>query len=168
VPARTLAQAYARLGAEADGRIASLPRVEHAAALDLARSLLATENAPPPSAPVTAPTPASGAPIPVRSSGTRHELLAPDAWLDVRHDPARAAQGIEIADPSGFGYAVSLLADDFAGVRLDGGLVVPGRLYRVHGTARITADVPVHVHIRPVAGRTDVRDRPLHPPAGDG
>lgn len=106
-------------------------------------------------------------PIPV-SGGTTKQSTLPGAWLAIPYQPALVqGQPLVIANQSGGEYAISLLGDDFGEVRLDGGLVVPGRYYRINGTATITSTVPVGVHIRPLTAVGTYYDQPLIVPSAD-
>ena len=108
-------------------------------------------------------------PIPVSGTGTTKQLLLPDAWLAIPYQPALSqGQPLVIANLSSGAYAISLVGDDFGDVRLDGGLVVPGRYYRINGTATITATSPVGVHIRPLSAVGPYYDQPLQVPSADG
>jgi hypothetical protein len=69
-------------------------------------------------------------PIPMRGD-VKKDLVEPDAWIAIPYDPhLTAGQPLEIVNRSGGKYAVSLNADDFSSVRLNGGMVVPGRFYK--------------------------------------
>ncbi len=107
-------------------------------------------------------------PIPI-SGGTTKQLTLPDAWLAIPYQPALVqGQPLVIANQSGGDYAISLLGSDFGEVRLDGGLVVPGRYYRINGAATITSTVPVGVHVRPLTAVGTYYDQPLLLPSADG
>lgn len=108
--------------------------------------------------------------LPVPISGDRlKDLTEPDAWIAVPYNPALVGgEPLQITNRSGSDYAVSLEADDFGGVRLNGGLVVPGRFYRLDGTITVTATVPVGVIIRPIGVLHGVYDQPVRPPSANG
>jgi hypothetical protein len=107
-------------------------------------------------------------PIPI-SGQTTKQLTLPDAWLAIPYQPAQVnGQPLVIVNSSGGEYAISLLCEDFGEVRLDGGLVVPGRYYRINGRTTITSTVPVGVHIRPLNAVGPYYDQPLIMPSADG
>jgi hypothetical protein len=107
-------------------------------------------------------------PIPI-SGETTKLLTLPDAWLAIPYQPAQVqGQPLVIENRSSGEYAISLLGGDFGEVRLDGGLVVPGRYYRINGAATITSTVPVGVHIRPLTAVGTYYDQPLIVPSADG
>jgi hypothetical protein len=92
-------------------------------------------------------------------------LTGDDVWAMVRLDPARGY--LRIVDQSQDGYVISLHGADFATIRLNGGLVVPGRYYQVQGTAEITGSTATAVHIRPLTAVSASYATPLLP-AGNG
>lgn len=94
------------------------------------------------------------------------ELIAPDAWVAIPYKPG-LTQGrpLTIRNTSGAGYAISLHGTDFGTVRVNGGLVIPGRFYQIHTGVEITSDVPVNVHIRPLGVVSDYHDMPVMPSA---
>jgi hypothetical protein len=108
------------------------------------------------------------APVPITGDRGKH-LVEPDAWIAIPYDPALVAgEPLLITNRSGGRYAVSLEADDFSSVRLDGGLVVPGRFYLIEGTVVIEGAVPIGITIRPLGVLHGVYDRPLRPPSANG
>jgi hypothetical protein len=97
------------------------------------------------------------------------DLIAPDAWVAIPYQPAAVGgQPLVINNRSGFGYAVSFHGDDFGGVRVNGGLVVPGRHYRLDGSMQVTSDVPVNVHIRPLSAVPTFFEQPRQWPNANG
>ncbi|MFM2091994.1 MAG: hypothetical protein RLZZ127_2483 [Planctomycetota bacterium] len=114
------------------------------------------------------PPPALRAPAAVVGTGQHKVIRSPGAVAMVAWDPAEAPGALEISDRSGGHHGLRILADDYGSVRLDGGLVAPGRLYRIHGRGRITADVPVRVEIRPLAAAATWWDGPVVIPVGGG
>jgi hypothetical protein len=80
-------------------------------------------------------------------------MTTPGVWADVRFRASvHARTGLIVGNRSAGEYAIEILANDYGSIRLDGGLVVPGRYYRVRsGIARITGDVDAHVTIRPLS-----------------
>ena len=53
-------------------------------------------------------------------------------------------------DESTFGHVLSIVEGDVGTIRLDDGLVVPGRYYRIHDGSVLEAGAGVKVHIRPL------------------
>lgn len=108
------------------------------------------------------------APTPTRGDRVK-EILEPDAWIAVPYDPARVAgEPLEITNRSLGHYVLRLDADDYGSVRLNGGLVVPGRYYLMDGTMTISGDVPVGVTIRPLGVVHGYFDQPVRPPSANG
>ncbi|MFM2090215.1 MAG: hypothetical protein RLZZ127_704 [Planctomycetota bacterium] len=98
----------------------------------------------------------------------RKVIVRAPAVAMVVWDPATVPGPIEISDRSGGGHGIRFDAMDVSGLRLDGGLVVPGRLYRLDGRARIDSDVPVRIEIRPLAAASAYWEGPLVIPVGGG
>jgi hypothetical protein len=94
----------------------------------------------------------------------RQRIHGAGVWVAL-HRQAGSDPVMLQCDP-GEEYALSFHGDDFSTVRLDGGLVIPGRCYRFSGTATISGG-PVGVHLRPLAAVPAWHDRPLLPPAAD-
>lgn len=133
----------------------TLSEREHARAVDgrlIARTLSSTGKAP----------------APTRGDRVK-EILEPDAWIAVPYNPALVAgEPLEITNRSLGQYVLRLDADDYGSVRLNGGLVVPGRFYLMDGTMRISGDVPVGVTIRPLRVVHGYFDQPVRPPSANG
>jgi len=107
-------------------------------------------------------------PSPIRGDLVK-QLIGSDAWVAIPYQPALVnGRPLVIENLSTGEYAISLQGADFGSVRLNGCLVVPGRFYRVSGTARITAQVPVGVHIRPLTAVGSYYQHPLQLPQADG
>jgi hypothetical protein len=97
------------------------------------------------------------------------EILEPDAWFSVPYDPALTkGQALELTNRSLGEYALRLEASDYGSVRLNGGLVVPGRYYYVNGTMTVTSDVPVGVVVRPLGVLPSYFATPVTPPSANG
>lgn len=108
------------------------------------------------------------APVPTRGDHIK-EILEPDAWMAVPYDPALVAgQSFELTNRSLGDYVLRIEADDYGSVRLNGGLVVPGRFYLMDGTMTISSDVPVGVTIRPLGVVHGYYDQPVRPPSANG
>jgi hypothetical protein len=107
-------------------------------------------------------------PAPTRGDVVK-EILEPDAWFSVPYDPAMTkGQMLEITNRSLGEYALRLEASDYGSVRLNGGLVVPGRYYQVNGTMTVTSDVPVGVVVRPLGVVPSYFAQPVRPPSANG
>jgi len=91
----------------------------------------------------------------------RRVVAGPGVWAALRR-PA-AAPPTTLAVEGDAAYAVSFHGEDFGTVRLDGGLVAPGRFYRVEGTAVITGG-PVGIHVRPLETVPAYHEAPVIPP----
>lgn len=107
-------------------------------------------------------------PAPTRGDVVK-EILEPDAWFSVPYDPALTkGQALELTNRSLGEYALRLEAADYGSVRLNGGLVVPGRYYYVNGTMTVTSDVPVGVVVRPLGVVPSYFETPVKPPSANG
>jgi hypothetical protein len=90
-----------------------------------------------------------------------------NVWAAIQAEPGRSLP-LRIADHGEGGHVVALFADEVGSLRLNGGLVVPGRYYRIQGTVEITSSAPVNVHIRPLSAVPDYHDGPLVAPSANG
>ena len=96
-------------------------------------------------------------------------VVVRDAWAAIPYDPKLVdGHPLVITNRSGGRYGVSLQVDDCSTVRLNGGLVVPGRFYLLNGTITIQAAVPVGVLIRPLDTLHGYYEQPLLPPSANG
>lgn len=191
---RALARAYAALGAADDGDRVALDALDDEARgrLDDARLLLdvgaraastasATDGSATRSGPTgPAPDGASGAAgamrldlgravdarRALRTGDEGPELLERGVWAKSSFRPDRVRR-LVITDRTGGGYAIRLHGADFATVRLDGGLIVPGRFYAVAGEAVITGEAACTVDIRPIEA-VPTTHVPIRPPQGNG
>jgi len=94
-------------------------------------------------------------------------LVAGGLWAKVLYDPTQQQQ-LVITNGSSAGYAIALYACDFSTIRLDGGLVVPGRYYQVDGHCVITGAAGCSVDIRPLPVVPAFSLSPAQLPHGDG
>ncbi len=94
------------------------------------------------------------------SSGSE-VITGAQVWALAHLDPALGK--LEVENRSGGDYTISLFGSDFGTVRLNGGLVVPGRAYALGTAAEITGAAAVAVHIRPAGVATTVYPGPLLP-----
>lgn len=107
-------------------------------------------------------------PIPITGDLIK-DLVEADAWIAIPYRPeAVAGETLHITNHSGGQYAVSLEADDYGTVRLNSGLVVPGRFYLIDGTMIIRAAVPIGVIIRPIGVLHGLYEHPVRPPSANG
>lgn len=113
-------------------------------------------------------TTAGKAPPPTRGDRVK-EILEPDAWMAVPYDPSLTAGEPLVLNNRSLGdYVLRLDADDYGSVRLNGGLVVPGRFYLMQGTMTISGDVPVGVVIRPLGVVHGYYEQPVRLPSANG
>lgn len=107
-------------------------------------------------------------PIPILGDINK-DLVEPDAWIAIPYDPALVAGvPLKIVNRSGGKYAVSLQAEDYSTVRLNGGMIVPGRFYHMDDTTVISGDIPVQVTIRPLGVLHGFYEKPIRPPQANG
>lgn len=88
-------------------------------------------------------------------------------WAAIRLDPSRQDH-VRIVDRGQGGYAICLRGDDFGTVRVNGGLVVPGRYYAIDGQVDITSQAPVGIDICPIIATLRFYGPPLPPPTING
>lgn len=74
---------------------------------------------------------------------------------------------LRISDPGGQ-HAIRLHGDDFGPVRVNGGLVIPGRTYRIIGDIVIESAGPVGIDIVPLIAAPDYHDEPFFQPVAPG
>ncbi len=94
-------------------------------------------------------------------------LVQPGLWAKTSFDPQRQHQ-LVVTDGCNGGYAIAIYAQDFSTIRLDGGLVVPGRYYQVDGSSVITGASGCSVDIRPLAALPVYATAPARPPQSNG
>jgi len=94
-------------------------------------------------------------------------LVAGGLWAKVLFNPSQQQQ-LVITNGCSDGYAIAIYAADFSTIRLDGGLVVPGRYYQVDGHSVITGDAGCSVDIRPLAVVPAFSLAPAQVPHTDG
>jgi len=88
-------------------------------------------------------------------------------WAHIDRGAGSPPLRLELAEGAG-GYAVSFHGEDFSRLRVDGGLVVPGRFYRIDGAITVGGPDPVAIHIRPLNAVPAYHQEPLLPPTADG
>ena len=96
-----------------------------------------------------------------------HVISGRNVWAAIHAEPGRGLP-VHIADRGEGGHVVALFGDDVGSLRLNGGLVVPGRYYRIQGSVEITGSAPVNVHIRPLSAVPDYHEGPLQAPSANG
>ncbi|MBA3707839.1 MAG: hypothetical protein H0W83_03340 [Planctomycetes bacterium] len=95
-------------------------------------------------------------------------LNAGGVWSTTTFTPTSERHAWSIRNDSGHDYVISVEAGDFSTIRIDGGLVVPGRFYRIGATTAITSSVPCTVVIRPLEAVNRFHDRPMLSESGNG
>lgn len=75
---------------------------------------------------------------------------------------------LRIVDRSGGRHVLIISAEDPGDIRLDGGLVVPGRAYLISGEHQLTGGSDAHVLIRPVDAVSGFHPGPARLPSGEG
>ena len=173
------ARAYAALGAVMDGRIEQLPifDTETSAVVEQMRQLLNTQKKnigdtdifPPAikeksssktennsdSQQVTQHAQAQNKlnfvekPGQITITNEGHIISGQAVWAAIKPIPGQGLP-LRITDRGEGGHVIAVFSDDFSTVRVNGGLVVPGRYYLIQGFIEINADIPIGVHIRPL------------------
>lgn len=95
-----------------------------------------------------------------------HVISGRGAWAGISHRPDDGA--LRIVDAGEGGHAFTVRSADFGTVRVNGGIVVPGRHYRIDGPITITAGVEVGVDIVPLDAVPEYWDQPFALPTGPG
>lgn len=103
----------------------------------------------------------------VTSGPDGHVITGHEAWAAIKAKPGQGLP-VRITDRGDGGHVIALFGDDFGSVRVNGGLVVPGRYYRINGSVEITSLVPLGVHIRPLSAVPSYHDQPLLVPSANG
>lgn len=103
----------------------------------------------------------------VTSAGDKHTITGRDAWAAIKAKPGQGLP-IHIIDRGEGGHVIAVFGDDFGTVRVNGGLVVPGRYYLIKGSVEITGMAPVGVHIRPLSAVPSYHEQPLMAPSANG
>lgn len=96
-----------------------------------------------------------------------HIISGRDAWAAIKAKPGQGLP-IRITDHGEGGHVIAVFGDDFGTVRVNGGLVVPGRYYLINGNVEITGQVPLGIHIRPLSAVPSFHDQPLMAPSANG
>lgn len=92
-----------------------------------------------------------------------HEVTGPGVWASWDHPGG----DLVVRVPAEEEYAVAIFCDDPGAVRLNGGLIIPGRFYRIDQTTTITGGA-VKIHLRPRSCLKQFIEGPLSVPASDG
>jgi len=103
----------------------------------------------------------------VTSAGDKHTITGREAWAAIKAKPGQGLP-IHIIDRGEGGHVIAVFGDDFGTVRVNGGLVVPGRYYLIKGSVEITGMTPVGVHIRPLSAVPSYQEQPLMAPSANG
>lgn len=103
----------------------------------------------------------------VTSAEGKHTITGRDAWAAIKAKPGQGLP-VRIVDLGEGGHVIAVFGDDFGTVRVNGGLVVPGRYYRIYGSVEITGMAPLGVHIRPLSAVPSYQEQPLMMPNANG
>jgi hypothetical protein len=71
---------------------------------------------------------------------------------------------VRILDRGEGGYVFTIHAKDAGSVRVNGGLIVPGRYYVIRDQVEIVSDAPIGIDICPLSASVDYFPSPLPPP----
>jgi hypothetical protein len=96
-----------------------------------------------------------------------HTITGKAAWAAIQAIPGQGLP-IRIVDHGEGGHVIAVFGDDFGSVRVNGGLVVPGRYYLIKGSIEISSMSPIGVHIRPLSAVPAYHDQPLMSPNANG
>lgn len=107
-------------------------------------------------------------PSAVTGSANHKVIIRPAAVAKIEWNPASEPGPLLISDRSGGQHGLRLVGPDFGSIRVDGGLVAPGRLYRINARSQVISDVPVVIEIRPLVTATAYWDAPMSIPVGGG
>jgi hypothetical protein len=99
-----------------------------------------------------------------RTAPGSHHLAGRGLWAVIRHQPGAPLH--LVADP-GADYCVRFEGPQIDRVRVDGGLVLPGRYYALGAGLSITSEVAVDVYIRPRTAVPAYHSAPLKVPQAD-
>ena len=95
-----------------------------------------------------------------------HVIRGRGVWAGINHHPDDGP--LHIVDEGEGGYAFTCWGSDFGTVRVNGGIVVPGRHYRIQGTVTITSAVEMGVDIVPLEAVPEYWNEPFTVPTGSG
>ncbi|HEX3132281.1 MAG TPA: hypothetical protein VHX44_01725 [Planctomycetota bacterium] len=103
----------------------------------------------------------------VTSGADGHVITGHDAWAAIKVKPGQGLPA-RITDRGQGGHVIAVFGEDFGTVRVNGGLVVPGRYYLINGSVEITGMVPLGIHIRPLSAVPSYHDQSLMVPSANG
>lgn len=103
----------------------------------------------------------------VTSADNLHTITGRDAWAAIKAQPGRGLP-LRIVDHGEGGHVIALFGEDFGTVRVNGGLVVPGRYYRINGSVEISGMVPLGIHIRPLNAVPSYQETVVTSPSANG
>ena len=95
-----------------------------------------------------------------------HVIRGRGVWAGINLHPDDGP--LRIVDAGEGGYAFTCWASDFGTVRVNGGIVVPGRHYRIQGEVTITSAVEMGVDIVPLEAVPEYWNEPFTVPTGAG
>lgn len=90
-------------------------------------------------------------------------VTGPGVWAAMDHSGGT----LQFTVSEGDEYALAFFCDDPGTLRLNGGLIIPGRFYRITQTATITGG-PAKIHLRPRSALKEWFDGPLLATRVDG
>lgn len=103
----------------------------------------------------------------VRHDAERVVVSGDGVWAAMTWEPGQPP--IRLREEDSAGHAVCIHAEDTSGLRINGGMVVPGRHYRIGSGLDIQATGPIGVDIVPLDATHLVYDQPIPvPPVGPG
>jgi hypothetical protein len=96
-------------------------------------------------------------------------VVAENTWAALPYRPDQLGfQPVTLHDISVSGHALCIYAADFASVRVNGGLVVPGRFYAIGSGLRIRSSIALQILIRPLSAVASYYQTPAYLPYADG
>lgn len=106
----------------------------------------------------------------IPTTGTIHSagpglqtVTGPGVWAAMEHPGGT----LQFTVSEGEEYALAFFCDDPGTLRLNGGLIIPGRFYSITQSATITGG-PTKIHLRPRSALKEWLEGPLVIPRGDG
>lgn len=103
----------------------------------------------------------------VRHEAERVVVSGDGVWAAMTWEPGQPP--IRLREEDSAGHAICVHADDASGLRINGGMVVPGRHYRIGSGLDIQASAPIGIDIVPLDATHLVYDQPIPvPPVGPG
>jgi hypothetical protein len=88
-------------------------------------------------------------------------------WAAIRLDPS-IQHSVRLIDRGEGGHVFCLRGEDFGSVRVNGGLVVPGRYYAIDSQTTITSSAAIGIEICPLIATWTYYPPPMPPPRVNG